>query len=91
MESEALIKKPQSNMSHRLFPAVIPVLFIAIAYVDPGKWVVAVECGARFGNDLMIMMFVFSLAAVFCQYLSACITVVTGRDLAQVPPKFLIS
>ncbi|KAK9048684.1 hypothetical protein SSX86_032349 [Deinandra increscens subsp. villosa] len=84
MEPEALISKPQSNMSHRLFPAVLPVLFIAIAYVDPGKWVAAVEGGARFGNDLIILMFVFSLAAVLCQYLSACITVVTGKDLAQI-------
>ncbi|KAI3799521.1 hypothetical protein L1987_34820 [Smallanthus sonchifolius] len=83
MESEALITKPQSNLSHRLLPAVIPILFIAIAYVDPGKWVVAVEGGARFGYDVIIPMFVLSLAAVLCQYLSACITVVTGRDLAQ--------
>ncbi|KAI3799520.1 hypothetical protein L1987_34819 [Smallanthus sonchifolius] len=84
MESEALITKPQSNLSHRLLPAVIPILFIAIAYVDPGKWVVAVEGGARFGYDVIIPMFVLSLAAVLCQYLSACITVVTGRDLAQI-------
>lgn len=84
MESEALIAKPVSNMSQRLFPAFIPVLFVAIGYVDPGKWVAAVEGGARFGYDLMLLMFVFSLAAVLCQYLSACITVVTGRDLAQV-------
>ncbi|KAD7479809.1 hypothetical protein R6Q59_008651 [Mikania micrantha] len=84
METEALMTKPQSNVSHRLFPAVIPVLFVAISYIDPGKWVAAVEGGARFGYDLIILMFVFSLAAVLCQYLSACITVVTGRDLAQI-------
>ncbi|XP_076944616.1 ethylene-insensitive protein 2.2-like [Bidens hawaiensis] len=84
MESEALIAKPVSNMSQRLFPAFVPVLFVAIGYVDPGKWVAAVEGGARFGYDLTLLMFVFSLAAVLCQYLSACITVVTGRDLAQI-------
>ncbi|KAJ0704716.1 putative NRAMP family protein [Helianthus annuus] len=84
MESEALIAKSRLNVSHRLFHAVVPVLFVAVTYVDPGKWVAAVEGGARFGYDLMMLMFVFSLAAVLCQYLSACITVVTGRDLAQI-------
>lgn len=84
MENETLIFKPQSNVSNRFFPAVLPVLFIAIAYVDPGKWVAVVEGGARFGNDLIIIMFIFSLAAVLCQYLSACIAAVTQKDLAQV-------
>ena len=85
METEGLISKPpQSSVVHRLFPAVLPVLFVGIAYVDPGKWVAAVEGGARFGYDLIFLMFVFSLAAVLCQYLSACIAVVTRKDLAQV-------
>ncbi|KAF5799227.1 putative NRAMP family protein [Helianthus annuus] len=84
METDALTTKPQPNMPNRLLPAVLPVLFIAIAYVDPGKWVAAVEGGARFGYDLIIPMFIFSLAAVLCQYLSACITVVTGRNLAEI-------
>ena len=84
METEALISKPQSSVTHRMFPAVLPVLFVAITYVDPGKWVAAVEGGARFGSDLILLMFLFSLAAVLCQYLAASIAVVTGKDLAQV-------
>lgn len=84
METEALISKPQPSVTHRMFPAVLPVLFIAITYVDPGKWVAAVEGGARFGYDLILLMFLFSLAAVLCQYLSASIAVVTGKDLAQI-------
>lgn len=84
METDTLIFKPQSTVTHRLFPAVLPVLFIAIAYVDPGKWVAAIEGGARFGYDLIMIMFIFSLAAVLCQYLSASIAVVTRKDLAQI-------
>lgn len=84
------ITKSQPNMTHRLLPAVLPVVFIAITYIDPGKWVAAIEGGARFGYDLVLLMFVFSLAAVLCQYLSASIAVVTGRDLAQVPFSALI-
>nr|GEY63284.1 ethylene-insensitive protein 2-like [Tanacetum cinerariifolium] len=67
-----------------MFPAVLPVLFIAITYVDPGKWVAAVEIGAHFGYDLILLMILFSLAAVLCQYLSASIAVVTEKDLAQI-------
>ncbi|XP_071705515.1 ethylene-insensitive protein 2.2-like [Rutidosis leptorrhynchoides] len=85
METETLICKPKSrSITHRLFPAVLPVLLIAITYIDPGKWVAVVEGGARFGYDLIIIMFVFSLAAVLCQYLSACIPIITGKDLAQI-------
>lgn len=84
MEAEGTITKPDTSMTQRLLPAVLPVIFIAITYVDPGKWVAAIEGGARFGNDLVILMFVFSLAAVLCQYLSASIAVISGRNLAQI-------
>ncbi|KAL4560521.1 hypothetical protein LXL04_032673 [Taraxacum kok-saghyz] len=84
METDTTITKPQSNMTQRLLPAVLPVLFIAITYIDPGKWVASIEGGARFGYDLVILMFIFSLAAVLCHYLSASIAIVTGKDLAQI-------
>ncbi|KAK9058788.1 hypothetical protein SSX86_023631 [Deinandra increscens subsp. villosa] len=84
METNDMITKSQPDMTHRLLPAVLPVLFIAVTYIDPGKWVAAIEGGARFGYDLIALMFVFSLAAVLCHYLSASIAVVTGRDLAQI-------
>ncbi|XP_023767815.1 ethylene-insensitive protein 2 [Lactuca sativa] len=84
MDTDALISKPKSSVLQRLFPAVLPVLFIAITYIDPGKWVASIEGGARFGYDLIIPMSVFSLSAVLCQYLSASIAVVTGKDLAQI-------
>nr|XP_043631271.1 ethylene-insensitive protein 2-like [Erigeron canadensis]XP_043631272.1 ethylene-insensitive protein 2-like [Erigeron canadensis]XP_043631273.1 ethylene-insensitive protein 2-like [Erigeron canadensis] len=84
METEALITKTQSSVTPRIFSSVLPVLFVALAYIDPGKWVATIEGGAHFGYDLIMIMFVFSLAAVLCQYLSACIAVVTGKDLAQI-------
>ncbi|KAI3677135.1 hypothetical protein L1987_86756 [Smallanthus sonchifolius] len=84
METNNLITKTQPNVTHRLLPAVLPAVFIAITYVDPGKWVAAVEGGGRFGYDLIVPMFVFGLAAVLCQYLAASIAVVTGRNLAQI-------
>ncbi|GMI79724.1 ENHANCED RESPONSE TO ABA3, CYTOKININ RESISTANT 1, ORESARA 2, ETHYLENE INSENSITIVE 2, ORESARA 3 [Hibiscus trionum] len=84
MEAEAGIANHQPGVIHRLLPAVLPVLLISIGYVDPGKWAVTVEGGARFGLDLVVPMLLFNLAAILCQYLSARIGVVTGRDLAQI-------
>lgn len=74
----------QPGVLHRMLPVVLPVLIISIGYVDPGKWVATVEGGARFGFDLVAPMLLFSCAAILCQYLSARIGVVTGRDLAKV-------
>ncbi|KAL6998224.1 Ethylene-insensitive protein 2 [Sarracenia purpurea var. burkii] len=83
MDNEILTAKNRPSIMQRLLPAVFPVLLIAIGYVDPGKWAAAVEGGSRFGSDLVLLMLVFNFAAILCQYLSAYIAVVTGRDLSQ--------
>ncbi|OIV92357.1 hypothetical protein TanjilG_09955 [Lupinus angustifolius] len=69
---------------HRSLPAVVPTLLVSIGYVDPGKWAATIEGGARFGSDLMAFMLIFNFAAIFCQYMSAKIGIITGRDLAQI-------
>ncbi|MBA0561917.1 hypothetical protein Golob_018708, partial [Gossypium lobatum] len=84
MEAEAGNVNLQPGGVYRLLPAVLPVLLIAIGYIDPGKWVVTIEGGARFGFDLVIPMLLFNFAAILCQYLSARIGIVTGKDLAQI-------
>lgn len=84
MESEFVNPNCMLGILHRLLPAIGPGLLVAIGYVDPGKWAATVEGGARFGYDLVVPMLIFNLAAILCQYLSALIGVVTGRDLAQV-------
>lgn len=84
MEFETFTDNRQPIIGQRLFTAVVPVLLIAISYIDPGKWAAAVEGGARFGFDLVFPVLIFNFAAIFCQFLSARIAVVTSRDLAQV-------
>jgi ethylene-insensitive protein 2 len=74
----------QPGSVQRLISAIVPVLFVAISYVDPGKWAAAVEGGARYGYDFIIVMLVFNFVAILCQYLSARVAVVTGKDLAQI-------
>ena len=84
MEAESFNSNRRPDGLNRLLPAVVPVLLISVGYVDPGKWAASVEGGAHFGYDLVVLMLVFNFAAILCQYLSARIGVVTGRDLAQV-------
>lgn len=88
METEFANANHLPGVLHRLISTVGPGLLIAIRYVDPGKWAATVEGGARFGFDLVVLMLIFNFAAILCQYLSARIVVVTGRDLAQVSPYF---
>lgn len=84
MEAEKLSANLMPGFLHRSLPAVLPVLMISIGYVDPGKWAAIVEGGARFGFDLMAFTLIFNFAAIFCQYISAKIGVITGKGLAQV-------
>ncbi|KAL2323206.1 hypothetical protein Fmac_027585 [Flemingia macrophylla] len=84
MESDTSRASHPPGFLHRSLPAVVPVLLISIGYVDPGKWVAIVEGGARSGFDLMAFTLIFNFGAIFCQYLSARIGVITGKDLAQI-------
>lgn len=84
MESETLITDYQRSTRERMLAAIGPVLWIATSYVDPGKWAVAVEGGARFGFDLSLVLLIINFAAVLCQYLSARVAIATGKNLAQV-------
>ncbi|RWW84709.1 hypothetical protein BHE74_00006669 [Ensete ventricosum] len=67
-----------------LFPSLGPALVISMGYIDLGKWLAAVDGGARFGNDLVLLVLFFNLTAILCQYLASCVGIVSGKNLAQV-------
>ncbi|KAL9331968.1 hypothetical protein ACSQ67_001578 [Phaseolus vulgaris] len=83
MEAETLSPNHPPSFLRQSLPAIVPMLLMSTGYLDPGKWVATVEGGARFGFDLMAFMLIFNFAAIFCQYISARIGVVTGKNLAQ--------
>ncbi|XP_065617677.1 ethylene-insensitive protein 2.2-like [Quercus suber] len=84
MEAENFNSYRLPDGINRLLPVVVPVLLVSVGCVDPGKWAATVEGGARFGSELVVLMLIFNFAAILCQYLSAGIGLVTGRDLAQI-------
>src|SRR6202166_3132700 len=60
-----------------------PALLISIGYMDPGNWGTDLAGGASFKYDLLWVVALASLMAIFLQVVSARLGVVTGKDLAQ--------
>ncbi|CAL9123004.1 unnamed protein product [Musa textilis] len=73
-----------SRVVAHLFPSLGPALVISMGYIDLGKWLAAVDGGARFGNDLVLLVLFFNLTAILCQYLASCVGIVSGKNLAQI-------
>ena len=51
--------------------------------MDPGNWATDLEAGARFNYDLLWVLLLSNLMAIFLQCLSAKLGIATGLDLAQ--------
>ncbi|ONK70700.1 uncharacterized protein A4U43_C04F620 [Asparagus officinalis] len=58
-------------------------LLLFMEYVDLGKLVAAIEGGSCFGLGLLLLLF-YNCTAVLLQCLASYISLVTGKDLAQV-------
>ena len=60
-----------------------PAILVSVGYMDPGNWGTDLQGGALFKYDLLWIVGLASLMAVFMQVCSARLGVVTGKDLAQ--------
>src|SRR3954452_9255709 len=60
-----------------------PALLVSVGYMDPGNWGTDLQGGARYKYDLLWIVALASLMAIFMQVLSARLGIVTGKDLAQ--------
>src|SRR5215472_4868812 len=60
-----------------------PALLVSVGYMDPGNWGTDLQAGARYRYDLLWVVALASLMAIFMQVLAARLGVVTGKDLAQ--------
>lgn len=67
-----------------IFPSLGPAILVSMTYIDLGKWLAAVEGGARFGFELVLLVLIFNCLAILCQFLSTSIGVVTRKNLAEV-------
>jgi manganese transport protein len=67
----------------KLFAFAGPGYLVAVGYMDPGNWATDIGGGAKFGYQLLSVVLISNLMAMFLQALSAKLGIVTGRDLAQ--------
>jgi manganese transport protein len=60
-----------------------PAILVSVGYMDPGNWGTDLAAGAQFKYDLLWVVGLASLMAIFMQIIAARLGVVTGKDLAQ--------
>ncbi|HMK39886.1 MAG TPA: Nramp family divalent metal transporter [Bacteroidota bacterium] len=60
-----------------------PAVLVSVGYMDPGNWGTDLLGGAMFKYDLLWVVGLASLMAIFMQVIAARLGVVTGKDLAQ--------
>ncbi|KAF9507186.1 hypothetical protein BS47DRAFT_1377964 [Hydnum rufescens UP504] len=60
-----------------------PGAMVSVAYIDPGNYSTGISAGASFRYDLLCVVFIANVLAIFLQTLCLRLGTVTGRDLAQ--------
>jgi manganese transport protein len=60
-----------------------PAILVSVGYMDPGNWGTDLQAGAQFKYNLLWIVGLSSLMAIFLQVIAARLGVVTGKDLAQ--------
>ncbi len=61
-----------------------PAFVISVGYMDPGNWGTDIEGGARFGYQLLWVIFLANMMAILMQTLAAKLGIATGRTLPEV-------
>lgn len=60
-----------------------PAYLVSVGYMDPGNWATDLAGGAKFGYQLLWVILLSNLMAIFLQTLCARLGIASGKDLAQ--------
>lgn len=83
-EVEGSVKIPSGiSFFKKLFLFLGPGLLVSVGYMDPGNWATSIEAGSKFGYNLLFIILISSLIAVFLQSLSLRLGLVSEKDIAQ--------
>src|SRR5438132_12326056 len=66
-----------------IFGALGPGFLISVGYMDPGNWGTNLAAGAGFGYELLWVILLSNIIAIFLQISSAKLGIATGKDLAR--------
>src|SRR5271163_599972 len=83
LHSTVAVPHQQAGFWEQWRAFVGPAILISVGYMDPGNWGTDLQAGAQFKYNLLWVVGLASLMAIFMQVISARLGVVTGKDLAQ--------
>src|SRR3954469_13531807 len=83
MHSTVAVPHPKAGFWQQWRAFVGPAILVSVGYMDPGNWGTDLQAGAQFKYDLLWVVALASLMAIFMQVIAARLGVVTGKDLAQ--------
>jgi manganese transport protein len=66
-----------------VLPFAGPAVIASVAYMDPGNFATNIQAGAKYNYELLWVVVLASIIAMFFQALSAKIGIATGRNLAE--------
>src|SRR3979490_674129 len=66
-----------------LLPFAGPAVIASVAYMDPGNFATNIQAGAKYNYDLLWVVVLASVVAMFFQALSARLGIAPGRNLAE--------
>ena len=67
----------------RMFAFFGPAYLVSVGYMDPGNWATDIAAGSKFGYQLIWVLLMSNIMAIFLQSLCTRLGIVYGRDLAQ--------
>ncbi|HVO43279.1 MAG TPA: Nramp family divalent metal transporter, partial [Aggregatilineales bacterium] len=60
-----------------------PAFLVSVGYMDPGNWATDIQGGSHYGYQLLWVILLSSLIAIFLQTLASKLGVATGKGLAE--------
>jgi manganese transport protein len=82
LQAEVALRSKKTGWK-QLLPFLGPAFIACVAYIDPGNFATNISGGAQYGYLLLWVVLGANLSAMFIQYLSAKLGVVTGKNLPE--------
>jgi manganese transport protein len=83
MHGSVAVPDSQAGFWRQMRAFIGPGILVSVAYMDPGNWGTDLQGGAQFKYELLWVVALASLMAIFLQIIAARLGIATGRDLAQ--------
>ncbi|GCE06600.1 Nramp family divalent metal transporter [Dictyobacter aurantiacus] len=74
--------------AREILKALGPGFLVSVGYMDPGNWGTNLAAGAGFGYQLLWVILVSNIIAIFLQIASSKLGIATGKDLAQLAQEY---